>query len=76
MPTKEQEWRLIERLRNELNLGEMHITNSQILKATEGSYLRARVELGIMIDELTREISLELEEFKREILRAIKEGDN
>jgi len=49
---------LIERLRAVLNLEEIDITDDQLLQATEGSFLRARIQLGI-----------ELEHFK-ELLRS------
>jgi len=57
---KEGEDVLITLLRAELNLGDMHITNAQLLRATEGSFLRAKIELVI-----------ELSKFKNEILNAI-----
>ena len=55
---KIKEGELIERLRAELNLEEIDITDDQLLQATDGSLLRARIELGI-----------ELEHFK-ELLRS------
>jgi len=54
---KIKEGELIERLRAELNLEEIDITDDQLLQATEGSFFRARIQLGI-----------ELEHFK-ELLR-------
>ena len=56
MKIKEDE--LIERLRAVLNLEEIDITDDQLLQATDGSFLRARIQLGI-----------ELEHFK-ELLRS------
>ena len=47
---------LLERLRNELNLDEMQVTGSQLLQATEGSFLRARIELGMAFDKLKYEL--------------------
>ena len=47
---------LLERLRNELNLDEVHITKSQLLQATEGSFFRARIELDMAFDKLKYEL--------------------
>jgi len=47
---------LLDRLRLELNLGQTHITDSQLFRATEGSFLRARVELGMAFDKLKYEL--------------------
>lgn len=50
-PLERKEFRLLERLRQELNLSKDLVTDKDLLKATKGTLLRARIELGIELSE-------------------------
>jgi len=53
---------LVSRLRQELYLIEEQASDEEILRMTEGTFLRARCEVGIAIDELWTEF---LRQFER-----------
>ena len=52
---------LLERLRNTLNLDETQVTGPQLLRATEGSFLRAKIEL-----------SMEFNKFKYTLIESLR----
>lgn len=51
---------LISLLREELHLTEDDATNDEILKATEGTLLRGRIELRLALADIEKEIKREI----------------
>lgn len=51
-PLEEKEFQLLEYLRQELNLSKDLITDEDLLKAAKGTFLLARIELGIELSKL------------------------
>ena len=49
---------LLQRLRDTLRLDETCVTDSQMLKATEGSFLRAKIELSMAFDKFKPDLAL------------------
>ena len=47
---------LLQRLRDTLRLDETCATDSQILKATEGSFLRAKIELSMVFNKFKHDL--------------------
>ncbi len=56
VPAPIVEMKLISRLRKATNLDKSLATDAEILRATEGTFLRARIELGIAWSKLWEEI--------------------
>ena len=47
---------LVSRLRQALDLSEDDVSDDELLRGTEGDFTRARIELGLAVERLGREI--------------------